>query len=387
MVLLVKGLEIKQLEKGRILLRFNHVIDKQRTMEGCPWSLERNVLMLNTIEVFENPMLVSMEECDFFVHVHNLPSSMMNLSVATLMGIMIGSFRDLEVDDSGCSWGATLRIRVGLNINRDLKRALRSNRRLGRSCWCGSRLDSSEDPALYGPWLRAPVSGKGRFQGTSHWKQSSTTPSRPQSQSGPRGATIFGSFRKKENEHDPGRNSENQHLRGYQSNSNGGGDSTGEEVESSPPAVPCRDRVIDTDRLPILGMVQVEQGRIVPKEKLNPETEESGCGVGSAIEGSLGDPSHVGKRVVVEQEDDIEINLINVPLQFTTQNNFSFRGGARRGRPFRGIRGRPKKRSRGVQLIELEGVVVHNAKRRLLLSEDTSDSILAETAGQSRREP
>ncbi|KAL0439022.1 UNVERIFIED_CONTAM: hypothetical protein Slati_2385200 [Sesamum latifolium] len=37
----------------------------------------------------------------------------------------------LPVDDSGCSWGASLRIRVGLNVNRPLKRALKVRSMLG----------------------------------------------------------------------------------------------------------------------------------------------------------------------------------------------------------------------------------------------------------------
>ncbi|KAL0434063.1 UNVERIFIED_CONTAM: hypothetical protein Slati_2740600 [Sesamum latifolium] len=122
MILPVKGMETKQLEEGRILLQFNHIIDKQRAMEGCPWSFEKNVLILNSIGDRENPMTVSLEMCNFFVNVHDLPMSMMTLGVATLIGNRLGSFWDLEVDDSGCSWGASLRIRVGLNVNQPLKR-------------------------------------------------------------------------------------------------------------------------------------------------------------------------------------------------------------------------------------------------------------------------
>ncbi|KAL0439102.1 UNVERIFIED_CONTAM: hypothetical protein Slati_2393200 [Sesamum latifolium] len=78
MILPVKGMDIRQLEEGRILIRFNHIIDKQRALEGCPWSFEKNVLILNSVGDFENPMHVALEVCDFYVHVHDLPLSMMN---------------------------------------------------------------------------------------------------------------------------------------------------------------------------------------------------------------------------------------------------------------------------------------------------------------------
>ncbi|KAK4433511.1 hypothetical protein Salat_1113400 [Sesamum alatum] len=45
MIVPVKGMEIKQLPGGRLLIRFNHVIDRNRALERCPWSFER---MLDT---------------------------------------------------------------------------------------------------------------------------------------------------------------------------------------------------------------------------------------------------------------------------------------------------------------------------------------------------
>ncbi|KAL0430867.1 UNVERIFIED_CONTAM: hypothetical protein Sradi_0712700 [Sesamum radiatum] len=68
-------------------------------------------------------MRVDLDWCDFFVHVHDLPLSMMNLGVATVIGNKLGKFRDVEMDELGCSWGATLRIWVALNVNVPLKRA------------------------------------------------------------------------------------------------------------------------------------------------------------------------------------------------------------------------------------------------------------------------
>ncbi|KAL0412147.1 UNVERIFIED_CONTAM: hypothetical protein Slati_3804400 [Sesamum latifolium] len=55
-ILPVKGMGIKQLPVDRLLIRFNHVIDRNRTLEGCPWSFEKNVLVLSGIGENENPM-------------------------------------------------------------------------------------------------------------------------------------------------------------------------------------------------------------------------------------------------------------------------------------------------------------------------------------------
>ncbi|KAK4433512.1 hypothetical protein Salat_1113500 [Sesamum alatum] len=48
----------------------------------------------------------------------------MNLGVATFIDNSIGKFRDMEMDDEGCSWGANLRIRVAIDVTSPLPRAL-----------------------------------------------------------------------------------------------------------------------------------------------------------------------------------------------------------------------------------------------------------------------
>ncbi|KAK4422933.1 hypothetical protein Salat_1875900 [Sesamum alatum] len=90
MINLVKGMELRQIGGGCFLLRFNHIIDQNRALEGCPRSFEKNIVILNGIRENENLQLVDLDWCDFHVHVHEFPLSMMNLGVATLLGNRIG---------------------------------------------------------------------------------------------------------------------------------------------------------------------------------------------------------------------------------------------------------------------------------------------------------
>ncbi|KAK4438321.1 hypothetical protein Salat_0166400, partial [Sesamum alatum] len=186
----VKRMEVRQLGGGRFLLRFNHFIDRNWALEGCPWSFEKNIIILNEIREHENPLRVNLDWCDFHVHVHELPLSMMNLGVATLLGNRIGWFRDLDMDDSGCAWGATLCLCVAINVSRPLSRAIPicsavgdellvhlTYERLPNFCYLCGKLghiakyyelqfeDGFVDPgpeAPYGPWLRAPLPNQGR---------------------------------------------------------------------------------------------------------------------------------------------------------------------------------------------------------------------------------
>ncbi|KAL0392686.1 UNVERIFIED_CONTAM: hypothetical protein Sradi_2491400 [Sesamum radiatum] len=53
--------------------------------------------------------------CKFYVHVHDLPMSRMNLGIATFIGNKLGKFHDSEMDSAGCAWGATLRMNVTID--------------------------------------------------------------------------------------------------------------------------------------------------------------------------------------------------------------------------------------------------------------------------------
>ncbi|KAL0447659.1 UNVERIFIED_CONTAM: hypothetical protein Slati_1893800 [Sesamum latifolium] len=103
MLLPVKGMDIKQLDEGRFLLRFWHILNRTRVLDGCSWCFDRNLLIFNTIGELANPMQVDLEWCGFFVHLHELPLSMMNVGVATLIGNRLGMFRDMETDDTGAT--------------------------------------------------------------------------------------------------------------------------------------------------------------------------------------------------------------------------------------------------------------------------------------------
>ncbi|KAL0444014.1 UNVERIFIED_CONTAM: hypothetical protein Slati_2124100 [Sesamum latifolium] len=127
----VKGLEIWRLEDGRFLIRFNHIIDRNRALKGCPWSFEKSTLILSSIGVNGNPMRVTLDWCEFVVHVHDLPLSKINLRIASLIENTLGKFRDLEMEDSGCAWGSSLRICIALNVTQPLIWAFRVHTTMG----------------------------------------------------------------------------------------------------------------------------------------------------------------------------------------------------------------------------------------------------------------
>ncbi|KAL0355356.1 UNVERIFIED_CONTAM: hypothetical protein Sradi_3982500 [Sesamum radiatum] len=64
------------------------------------------------------------------------------------------------------------------------------------------------------------------------------------------------------------------------------------------------------------------------QEKKALEIERSDCGYRSGVEGRAGGLFQVGVGASLEHMGDMALNLVNIPLQFTSQGRFSVRGGA-----------------------------------------------------------
>ncbi|KAL0430945.1 UNVERIFIED_CONTAM: hypothetical protein Sradi_0720500 [Sesamum radiatum] len=78
----VRGMEIRMIEDHRFALRFNHEVDRDRAIRGCPWVFDRNLIILRMVNDDENPATVELHWCPFYMHVHGLPIRLMSREVA-----------------------------------------------------------------------------------------------------------------------------------------------------------------------------------------------------------------------------------------------------------------------------------------------------------------
>ncbi|KAK4428542.1 hypothetical protein Salat_1154000 [Sesamum alatum] len=146
-----RGMDFRLIEEGRILFRFNHSLDRRKVMEGGPWALDKNLLVLRQIEENDNPAHIDLSWTDFYIHVHDLPLSRMMKEIATFIGNQLGIFCDVDLNRGGQGWGSSLRIRIGIYITKPLRRIMKlcttmgeesvisfSYERLPNFCyWCG----------------------------------------------------------------------------------------------------------------------------------------------------------------------------------------------------------------------------------------------------------
>ncbi|KAL0434846.1 UNVERIFIED_CONTAM: hypothetical protein Sradi_0192500 [Sesamum radiatum] len=114
-----RGMVIREIEDKRLLFKFNHLLDQNRVLEGRPWTFERNLIVLNLVELEENPRMVNLDWSPFHVHIHGLPMRHMTTPIARHIGNRLGIFveRAQGVYDSE---GSTVRIRVEIDIRKCL---------------------------------------------------------------------------------------------------------------------------------------------------------------------------------------------------------------------------------------------------------------------------
>ncbi|KAK4423255.1 hypothetical protein Salat_1908300 [Sesamum alatum] len=115
-------MDIKITKDGHFLFCFNHVIDKERVLEGCPWNFDKDTLILRDVGKDENPKLVDLDWCASHVHIHNLPIRKMKMTkeVVEYIGNHMGNFVDVAHMDSHWNLSSSLKMRVLLNVRKPL---------------------------------------------------------------------------------------------------------------------------------------------------------------------------------------------------------------------------------------------------------------------------
>ncbi|KAL0448799.1 UNVERIFIED_CONTAM: hypothetical protein Slati_1436300 [Sesamum latifolium] len=160
----IKGMTVKMLEEHRFLLWFHHCVDRDRALDGCPWTFDKNLIILSKVSVNENPLEVDLNWCSFYVFVHGLPLGLMTNEVAMVVGNRLGKFVELDHAQRRYAWGSKLRIRVALDVRKPLKCGVLGH--IIRDCnWRIGEEPSEVEGALpYGAWLREP-----RAVGSTQW--------------------------------------------------------------------------------------------------------------------------------------------------------------------------------------------------------------------------
>ncbi|KAL0408771.1 UNVERIFIED_CONTAM: hypothetical protein Sradi_1811500 [Sesamum radiatum] len=105
-----QGMQITFIENGRFLLKFFHVVDRDRVVESGPWAFEKNLILLAKVSEDDNPAEVELNWCDFYTRIYGLPLGRMTKEVANFIGGKIGRLKEFDQQRGPESWGSYMRL-------------------------------------------------------------------------------------------------------------------------------------------------------------------------------------------------------------------------------------------------------------------------------------
>ena len=96
-----KGLWISEIEGEMFLVEFGDGRDKKRVLEMCPWSYEKQLVLLQEFEGERVPKEIIMKWIPFWVQIYNLPLMSMTRESGLEIGEKIGKVLDVDVPEKG----------------------------------------------------------------------------------------------------------------------------------------------------------------------------------------------------------------------------------------------------------------------------------------------
>ena len=189
-----KEIQISEIEEDLFLVEFGDGRDKKKVMEMCPWSYEKQLILMQDFEGELVPREIKLKWCPFWVQIFNLPLKCMTRESGYVIGATIGKVLDVDVPEKGVQWGKFLRVRIRLDATTKLIRGKKVSIEGGESRWvffkferlpnfcyrcglldhgekdCPERKDGEnfreEERKQYGAWLRGePGRSSGREYG------------------------------------------------------------------------------------------------------------------------------------------------------------------------------------------------------------------------------
>ncbi|KAL5770981.1 hypothetical protein ACOSP7_015135 [Xanthoceras sorbifolium] len=118
------GVEIEAIGENLFVFHFNLLEDRAMVWSRGPWHFD------NCLIILEKPLgpgeisKLEFKRVEFWVQIFNVPLMCMNMKSARLLAGMIGDVVEIPVEVREC-WGRFLRVKVGIDISKPLKRGLR----------------------------------------------------------------------------------------------------------------------------------------------------------------------------------------------------------------------------------------------------------------------
>ncbi|KAM0925635.1 hypothetical protein ACQ4PT_004066 [Festuca glaucescens] len=119
-----KGLELRSYGANAFLVEFACKNDKVRVLEGAPWKVNKQAVILTEFDPRIAPADVRFDRLTVWARILNLPFGLMNDGRGKGLASILGKVEKMDVDKQGKAWGDYLRARVTINISEPFMRCV-----------------------------------------------------------------------------------------------------------------------------------------------------------------------------------------------------------------------------------------------------------------------
>ena len=136
-----KWVNFSELEAELFLVEFGDGKDKKKILDMCPWSFEKQLVLLQEFDGELIPKEVEIKWAPFWIQIFNLPLKSRTKETGWAIGSSLGTVLEVDVPESGVNWGKFLRVRVQIDVTKRLIRGKRISIEGGESRWVQFKLE------------------------------------------------------------------------------------------------------------------------------------------------------------------------------------------------------------------------------------------------------
>ncbi|XP_042983316.1 uncharacterized protein LOC122312712 [Carya illinoinensis] len=116
------GVTFTEIGESSFMLEFEKCSDKEKIIQGRPWTFDKNLIGIQDIDNSLPPSAVSFSHDPFLIQLHNIPFIGMTEDYGKQITLAIGRVIKVEVDKEGQGWGRCLRVQAEVDITKTLVR-------------------------------------------------------------------------------------------------------------------------------------------------------------------------------------------------------------------------------------------------------------------------
>ena len=115
-----KSVQISEVDEELFFVEFGDGRDKKKVLDMCPWSYEKQLVLLQEFDGKLTPKEVEIRWAPFRVQIFNLPLNCRTKEIGLAIGTKLGEVLEIDVQESGVQWGTCLRVKVRLDVTKRL---------------------------------------------------------------------------------------------------------------------------------------------------------------------------------------------------------------------------------------------------------------------------